>query len=256
MRKLNTHGFTIIELLIATIVSSILILSLLTAFIQITRYFTKGSTQASTQKTTRLAVESIAQKIQTTTGSITYLDPSGALLTDSTGQYRLFCINHSRYSYRATPDITDNIAVPELDAQAQWERALYVEEDVQAGDIGQSAATCRGTGSSAFSVAAVRGSLVGGIPKGGSGKSLLGANMSVVRMDFASADGRGSASRLYHLSLTVLNAPPDAKASDIIDTTGADPFCKGNSIKGTEYCGLSMIDTNIFRLNGVNGVHY
>jgi len=253
MKKLNQHGFTIIELLIATIISSIMILSILTVFIQITRYFTKGTTQINTQKATRIAVDNIIQKIQTTTGNIAFQDPDAGPvpIPIKVGNQRLICINRSRYSY----DDDSLPAAQELDAVESWKRTLYVEEDMGT-DMGVDVATCKGSGTRAFyynEASKIRGTATD------PAKNLLGDNMSVVRLDFLAADGLGNQtpssknnSRLYEVGLTVLNAPPDAKTANIIDTTsGPTPICRGSSVRGTEYCGLSTIDTTIFRLNRV-----
>jgi len=234
MTKLHTRGFTIIELLIATIVSSIMILSILIVFIQITRYFTKGTTQVNTQKATRQAIDSITQEIQTTTGGVELpFQPSIG------SPYMIFCINHRRYSYKVIPSLSSA-----ADLNDWQDRALYVEDDLGS-DVGASQTACvngggSNTGPKVFNPTA-------------RGKDLLGENMLIVSLILKDADGGGKQARLYRVALSVLNAPADAQASRIITVNSSSvPLCQGAAVKGSEYCGLSTLDTTIFRLNKVN----
>lgn len=92
MTRANNKGFTIIELLIATAIFSILLLVLSSALLQIGRIYYKGFTSSLTQETTRSILEDVSQTIQFAPGNITFAPPSGA-----TPGY--ICIDTRRYTF-------------------------------------------------------------------------------------------------------------------------------------------------------------
>jgi prepilin-type N-terminal cleavage/methylation domain-containing protein len=82
----RNKGFTVIELLIATAVFSVVLLVFLSAFLRISELFYKGVNLSNTQETSRNVVQSIADDIQF------YHDPP-------TIGYNYFCIGGHRYTY-------------------------------------------------------------------------------------------------------------------------------------------------------------
>ncbi len=99
MMKPKQAGFTIIELLIATVVFSIVLLVLAGGIIQIGRLYYKGITSARTQQAARQAVDTITQSIQFNSGTI--IPTTNTNLTNSTdSQSRAFCIGTQHYMYR------------------------------------------------------------------------------------------------------------------------------------------------------------
>ena len=85
--KAKTDGFTIIELLIAMTVFSMVMLMLSMSIIQITRVYYKGLTNAKTQETARTILQDVSQNIQFNGGNIPNSDATGA------------CVGDRRYSY-------------------------------------------------------------------------------------------------------------------------------------------------------------
>jgi len=63
-KRLDNNGFTILELLIATAISSGAILMLMFGFLSISQSYTKGLTVAETQNTARGVADTISQSIQ------------------------------------------------------------------------------------------------------------------------------------------------------------------------------------------------
>jgi len=92
--KNNQAGFTIIELLIASAVFSIVILGASVAIIQIGRLYYKGIVVSRTQTVARDLVESISMQIQYSGASV-----SGTGETANTGDIGLICIGGYRYMY-------------------------------------------------------------------------------------------------------------------------------------------------------------
>lgn len=87
--KTNAKGFTIVELLIATLIFSMILLIVTIGIIQITRVYYKGLTEADTQNTARAIMDDISQGIQFSGGKVS---------ATQTGT-RSFCVGDQQYSY-------------------------------------------------------------------------------------------------------------------------------------------------------------
>lgn len=86
----KNHGFTIIELLIATAVFSTVLLLCTTAMIQIGRVYFKGVTTTQTQEVVRAVIDDISRNIQFN---------GGAVIGTTSGSPQRFCVGNKRYSY-------------------------------------------------------------------------------------------------------------------------------------------------------------
>lgn len=95
MKRLNQHnkGFTIIELLIATVTFSVVLLVITSAIIQIGRIYYKGVVQARVQERTRTITEDISQTIQ-----FSRTDLAGNQITTATGIGHI-CVGNKVYTY-------------------------------------------------------------------------------------------------------------------------------------------------------------
>jgi prepilin-type N-terminal cleavage/methylation domain-containing protein len=101
----NTQaGFTIIELLIATAVFSVILLLSTTGLIQIGRMYYKGITAAQTQEAARMVMDDISRTIQFKGGTVI---PTGPAATQNR-----FCIGGKRYSFLIDLVLSDNPALP------------------------------------------------------------------------------------------------------------------------------------------------
>lgn len=92
-RPLNSKGFTIIELMIATMVFSVILLIASFALIQIGKVYYKGVTISRTQEVARTIVEEITQSIQFSGGQL------NESLNSTGGNVNGFCVGSRRYSY-------------------------------------------------------------------------------------------------------------------------------------------------------------
>jgi prepilin-type N-terminal cleavage/methylation domain-containing protein len=88
---ISDKGFTIVELLIATLIFSVVLVVLTTSFISISNNFYKGVTAANVQNTARNVANDIVQAIQNNSGPITSGVPNNGSLD--------YCIGGVRYSY-------------------------------------------------------------------------------------------------------------------------------------------------------------
>jgi prepilin-type N-terminal cleavage/methylation domain-containing protein len=98
----NAKGFTIMELLIATMVFGVVLLVVSTAILQFTRVYYKGITESKVQEAARTIADAITQGIQFSGGTVTSTpdDPLAG------GSYA-FCIGDRQYSYQVGHQLTD-----------------------------------------------------------------------------------------------------------------------------------------------------
>lgn len=86
-------GFTIMELLIATMVFSVILLLVTFGIIQIGNRYYKATLQAETQTATRNAMDEFSRNIQFSNGDLSTPSNNG------TGGIYAFCINNTQYAY-------------------------------------------------------------------------------------------------------------------------------------------------------------
>lgn len=99
--QLAQQGFTLVELMIATVVFSVVLLLVTFGVLQVSRNYYKGVTSTKTQQTARAIIDQISQAIQFSGGTIT---PTAA---PSPGSNQVFCLNSQRYSYVLGRKLTD-----------------------------------------------------------------------------------------------------------------------------------------------------
>ena len=89
------RGFTVVELMIATGVFSMLLVVILTAVTRIGRMYYKGLTTARTQEVARIVLDDIAQQIQYSGGGA-----DGSVVTSQTSTSpvtKAVCVGKERY---------------------------------------------------------------------------------------------------------------------------------------------------------------
>lgn len=111
-KRMNAAGFTIIELLIATLIFSLVLILVTTGVMQFTRQYYKGVISSSTQNTARAIIDDVTRTIQFNTGSFytltsTTLTPN----TDPSAPALGYCIGETkRYSFRLNAQVTEGTA--------------------------------------------------------------------------------------------------------------------------------------------------
>ena len=101
-KKLNQSGFTIMELMIATIIFGVVLIAITVAIMQFTRVYYKGITESNVQDTTRTIVDQIAQGIQFNGGTI-----SATNAAPTAGSSYAFCVGNTQYSYTTGTQLED-----------------------------------------------------------------------------------------------------------------------------------------------------
>ncbi|MBA3758298.1 prepilin-type N-terminal cleavage/methylation domain-containing protein [Candidatus Saccharibacteria bacterium] len=99
----DCRGFTIIELLIATMVFSFILLLAAAGLIQVGRLYQKGVIRSQTQEVARSVMINISESIQFNGGSVSTIVDTG----DTKG----YCIENKRISYRLNKKLVPGIAV-------------------------------------------------------------------------------------------------------------------------------------------------
>lgn len=94
--KKQQKGFTIVELMIATLVFSTVLLVVTVGIIQITRVYYKGLNEAATQDTVRSIADTLSQSIQFGGGDVTLVPAKS-----------FFCVGNTQYSYKLGQQFVD-----------------------------------------------------------------------------------------------------------------------------------------------------
>jgi prepilin-type N-terminal cleavage/methylation domain-containing protein len=196
----RSDGFTIIELLISTLVFGVVLLIITTAILQITRVYYKGITEAKTQNVARNVVDSIGQNIQFNGGKIT---PTPASTTP--GSSYAFCVGNQQYSYTLGYQLADNNPTV-----AQTYHALVVR-NLPGCDNSSAAQDMR--------VADI------------TGRELVGRDMRIAKLEVSSLS-----ETLYKISVRIvfgdddlLTNPNDANAKCIAQRAGTQ-FCASSEL--------------------------
>src|SRR5258707_461578 len=100
----SQHGFTIIELMIATMVFSLVLLLVTFGILQITRVYFKGVTETNTQSTARGVIDTVSQTIKFGGGSV--LPTLTGAATPSSPL--AFCVGNQRFTYALGYQLVDN----------------------------------------------------------------------------------------------------------------------------------------------------
>lgn len=107
-KRSGSAGFTIIELLIATMVFSVVLVLITISVLTFTKSYFRGLNQAATQTAARTIIENIAQSIQFSGDAV---NPS---ITPNPNGSVGFCIGNQRYSYILGWQLTDGATNSEL----------------------------------------------------------------------------------------------------------------------------------------------
>jgi prepilin-type N-terminal cleavage/methylation domain-containing protein len=94
-------GFTLIELMIATIIFSLVLIIIIYAFLFISNDYVKGNVEAQTQAAARSVIEQVSEDIQLSN------EPVSAVITATSGgnTYYMFCVGNHRYSFQYNKEL-------------------------------------------------------------------------------------------------------------------------------------------------------
>jgi|GEM_PF-759510 len=249
----NKHqGFTIIELMISTVIFSLVLLGATAAIVQIGQKYSKGITYARTQEVARSTVDEIAQSLQFTSQSVKVPNyPESVADAGPDAEYNIysrlyasqlssnpsitiddpnfvtpvpdtfyFCVGAKRYSFVL------NKQIESVDSHAFW-----VDEPV----VG--CATAPSMGPADMNQA--NPSLSTTFP-GNNGRELLDQNMRLTEISIIPKENK-----LWTISMSIATGDDDL----LLYRSGASASqarvsCEG-SILGSEFCATSEISVNV-----------
>lgn len=107
MAKRTQTGFTIVELMIATAIFSIILLLCTFGLLQIGRTYYRGVTTSRTQDTARKVIDTLSQSIQYGT-SVPAAPPSGVIVTNGSPSSGQICFGEKRFTYFFNKPVTGN----------------------------------------------------------------------------------------------------------------------------------------------------
>lgn len=169
VKQKRQKGFTILELLIATVIFSLVLVLCATAIIQVGRIFYKGVTVNKVQDIARVVADDVAQAIQFG-GSA---DAANFYQEGSSGNLKWRCIGAVRYIFNSNQIIGENGVKHGL-----WkDRPANCSDSISSGMLNQD------------------------VPTAG-GKELLGKNMRISELEIS----EGS---VWRINLTVAYGPSD-----------------------------------------------
>lgn len=215
MKTRHENGFTIVELMIATVVFSVILLMTLGGFLQIGRTFYKGMTISRTENTIRNVADSLSSDIRSSsvavaTATATTPGPDGNPVS-------YFCIGQHVYYFRAGV-IFDNDSSSLNNPKSSY----GLKQD----NIGE----CTGN--------ALRTLITTPTPNA---KELLGEKMRVSKLSVICSSA--SLNRLCEISIHIAYGD-----DDLLGPPASDPnaLCKG-ATTGTQFCATADINTSILR---------
>lgn len=204
MKRTNNTGFTIVELLIASSVFSVILLICTTAIIQISRNYNKGLIQSQTQETARSIMEDVSRTIQ--------FDGSTPIILPPSGNKNILCVGEKRYSYildgqlETAPDTSKSqrynvIVIDKLGAPSNCPNASVVND------------------------------MAAGNPLAAPLKELLSPHMRLAKLQVSLV---GGTSDLYQINLRVVYGDDDLLNATHDNCTGA---------AGNQFCAVSGLST-------------
>ena len=213
-QKNNQHGFTIIELAIATTVFSVLLLLSLGAIAQIGKMYYKGVTTAQTQDVSRAVSNEIIQSIQLNAGTVsnTVTPPPGPGGTDS------FCVGDTLYSY-----VIDR---PMILNSSTTQHVLWAETLANCASVPHGPLT-----------------LTQAVPSVGTGgRELLSSNMRLSKLVVTQV-GPASA-QLYQVEIGIVYGDDDVLNPNDIPPDHKHTKCTGN-FASAQFCAVVNLDTTV-----------
>lgn len=230
-RPLNQRGFTILELMIATVIFSVLLLGAATLLVQIGRLYYKGVVSSRTQETVRNVTDDIGRTLQFSGEAITRHNPAFRDVATPNGSVRIhsFCVGSTRYSYILDGQVSSTVSTyePGENRQNFVPHGLWRDQDP---DVNSS--NCE-----------PKDLLDADVIRASNGREMLGENMRLYRFMQPQDNEDGLAS--YAVGVVF---GQDDELIAFTDTDGqiSGARCRGAGL-GAQWCATSELQTTVFR---------
>ena len=200
-------GFTIIELMIATLVFSVVLLIVTTGVISLTNQYYKGITSSNTQSVARAVMDTIAQDIQFSDSLSVTKTPTGSPAPAS----GYFCVGSHKYTYLLHQQLAKD---PSSRTSVQTDKSL-----IQSSFSGN----CAASGVSSFPASGV------------SQRELLTPGMRLANLVVQ----QGATSNSWKITVRIISGEDD------LLTNLASPTAVCNSGAGSQFCAVSELTTTV-----------
>ncbi len=207
-------GFTIIELMISSLVFSVILLGATSALIQIGRMYYKGMISSRTQGTVRAIIDDISRSIQFSGDTPNVAGTDRVSINGTEYDRGLFCIGDTRYTY-----------IQNLQINNQQPHALWRDSVTGPGQCNFETGTLP-------DLSAVN-------PGGSNGQELLEQHMRLGGISV----GCNSDGRLCTVSVRVAYGDDDVLN---FDESGTPVSCKGLTT-GAQWCAVSELTATVFK---------
>jgi prepilin-type N-terminal cleavage/methylation domain-containing protein len=233
--KINkiSQGFTIIELMLASMAFSVALLVAISGFIGIGRLFFKGVSNSQTQQITRQAIDDIAGNIRTAP-SISDLQQS-FFGPSNLAYYLYYCIGNIRYTYGHT----------EKNIPIMFDSSKSVDYDPSSLTANFGLLKDKLPGSSACAAPCPPGA--GCAAPLTTPQELLDSKMRVGDLDIHKP--LGSTDNLFLVSLDVAYGDESSMVFDRSEPTHVQIQCSGH-ISTQQFCGITTLSTDVY-----SGIH-
>lgn len=227
MKRVNSHqtGFTLVELLIATTVFSIILLAAAAALIQVGRLYYKGVISSKTQGAARTVMDDISRSIQFNSGDVVSFPPDDgeALKT------QIICVGTTRYTFVLNMQLNDNVPEGQYNTEAFPKQIRHVlwQDKVPSAD------SCQGptdSGTPDLTLANPGGN-------GAEGKELVENGMRLTQL---SASPQGN--EVYVVNIGLIYGDNDL----LLPNADTPETCKG-SLVGGQWCAVSTLSTQVYK---------
>jgi prepilin-type N-terminal cleavage/methylation domain-containing protein len=227
LRKKSIGGFTIIELLIAMTVFSLILTAAVFGMVQVGRAYYKGVIVSRTQHTARSILDDISRTIQLSGGDIVFDGDDGDDGDVGEIRTRTLCIGSVRYSVLMNAQLTESApGSDDFNSGNLQAKNVFWKDEING---------CGGENSSIS-----QNELIAGIND--EGTELLGANMRVT--DFQVTNQENSS--LYTITLSI--AYGDQDLLDVVDDDdGNSRTICAPGVAGTQFCAISELSTTVMR---------
>lgn len=222
-KKHSQKGFTIVELMIATLVFSLILVAAMAGLVQISRLYYRGVTQARTQEVARSILEEVTQSIQFSNEAVEVQGSfvNGPVVPVGDNAEGFFCIGTKRYTYaidrqvKADPDTADN--------PKDIRHALWVD-------------TLEG----GCSVSSVSGATLTAENPTPEGRGLLSENMRLTDLEVSRINGNDD---FWRVRVAVAYGDDDTLG---LNDSGTRRICEPGG-PGIEFCAIAELETTVYR---------
>lgn len=230
--QLGVSGFTIVELMIATLVFSLVLLIVTSGIMQFSSVYYRGVTDTDTQNNARAITNEITQAIQFNGGVITTTPTSPG---PTPGTPYAFCIGNQQYSYVIGPQLSTSLSLPYTSPNV-----LVVRNDV---------ASCPSQPAQPLT----------------GGGSVVGQELMLPSARLAQLNVTSEGNDLYKVEVRVVYGDYDVLCNESVagDCTSHSPSfptpnlntysddqymgCKDGSVSGTQFCAESDLTTTVVK---------